>query len=151
MVNGTSLRWFFPSIEKIHAGLTGGHLGLNKTLSKIKDNFYWLNCKKRCIPFIARMKKKKEDLFFGKGTSCKNACKIGQHFVGSPFERVGIDLVGPFPKTEKENRYMLVVFDYISKWPDEYALPNQEALTVANALVGQWITRIGVPLELHWD
>ena len=34
---------------------------------------------------------------------------------------------------------------------DAYALPNHEAVTVATALVENWISRFGVPLELHSD
>ncbi|XP_033727590.1 uncharacterized protein LOC117316923 [Pecten maximus] len=33
-----------------------------------------------------------------------------------PMERVGIDLLGPFPLTERDNRYILVAGDYYSKW-----------------------------------
>ena len=41
--------------------------------------------------------------------------------------------------------------DYFSKWVEAYALPNQEASTVADAVVKEWICRYGVPLELHSD
>jgi transposase InsO family protein len=41
--------------------------------------------------------------------------------------------------------------DYFSKWPEVYALPNQEATTVADVLVEQWVSRFGVPMELHSD
>ena len=41
--------------------------------------------------------------------------------------------------------------DYFSKWPEAYALSNQEAVTVANVLVSQFFSRFGVPGELHSD
>ncbi|XP_037944217.1 uncharacterized protein K02A2.6-like [Teleopsis dalmanni] len=41
--------------------------------------------------------------------------------------------------------------DYFSKWPEVYALPNQEAKTVAEVFVQNWVTRFGVPIELHSD
>ncbi|KAG5885997.1 hypothetical protein JTB14_025391 [Gonioctena quinquepunctata] len=41
--------------------------------------------------------------------------------------------------------------DYFSKWAEAYALPNQEAITVADVLVKEWICRFGIPMELHSD
>ncbi|CAB4012519.1 Retrovirus-related Pol poly from transposon, partial [Paramuricea clavata] len=49
------------------------------------------------------------------------------------------------------NRYLLVVMDYFSKWPEAYALQNQEAKTVATVIVNEFVCRFGVPLELHSD
>lgn len=46
---------------------------------------------------------------------------------------------------------MLVVMDYFSKWPEVYPVPDQEATTVAEALVQNWISRFGVPLLIHSD
>ena len=64
--------------------------------------------------------------------------------VGEPMERVAIDVLGPLP-------YILIAMDYFSKWPKAYALPNQEAVTVAGVLVSQFFSQFGVPGELHFD
>ena len=31
------------SLEAVHNGVGGGHLGVNKTLGKVRERFYWLN------------------------------------------------------------------------------------------------------------
>jgi hypothetical protein len=41
--------------------------------------------------------------------------------------------------------------DYFTKWPEAYAIPNQEAATVVEALVTNFFCRFGVPRELHSD
>jgi hypothetical protein len=41
--------------------------------------------------------------------------------------------------------------DYFTKWPEAYAFPNQEAWTVAEALVTNFLCRFGVPRKLHSD
>jgi hypothetical protein len=41
--------------------------------------------------------------------------------------------------------------DYFTKWPEVYPIPNQEASTVADALVTDFFCRFGVPRELHSD
>jgi hypothetical protein len=41
--------------------------------------------------------------------------------------------------------------DYFTKWPEAYAIPNQEAVTVAEDLMTNFFCRFGVPRELHSD
>ncbi|KAK4295125.1 hypothetical protein Pmani_032308 [Petrolisthes manimaculis] len=53
--------------------------------------------------------------------------------------------------TSRGNRFICVIMDYFTKWPEAYALPNHEAGTVAEVLVDQFFTRFGVPRELHSD
>jgi transposase InsO family protein len=72
-----------------------------------------------------------------------------QYNVGTPFERIAFDIAGPFPVTDSGNKYIMVVIDYFSKWPEAYGLPNQEAVTVSKALIKNWICRYGLPLEMH--
>jgi hypothetical protein len=72
-------------------------------------------------------------------------------YVGAPFERIAIDITGPFPESDRGNRYLLIAMDYFTKWPEVYAIPNQEASTVANALVSNFFCRYGVPMKLHSD
>lgn len=59
--------------------------------------------------------------------------------------------MGPFPETESVNKYILVAMYYFSQWPKAYALPNQEATTVAEVLAKDLYSSFGVPLELHSD
>ena len=37
------------------------------------------------------------------------------------------------------------------KWPEVYTIPNQEASTVADALVTNFSRRFGIPMKLHSD
>jgi hypothetical protein len=41
--------------------------------------------------------------------------------------------------------------DYFTKWPEVYAIPTQEASTVAEVLVDNFFCRFGIPRELHSD
>ena len=46
-----------------------------------------------------------------------------------PFERIAIDIAGPFPVTDDGNHYIMVEGDYFTKWVESYAIPNQEVTT----------------------
>jgi hypothetical protein len=74
-----------------------------------------------------------------------------QYNVGVPVERIAIYVAGPFPRSEQGNRCLLIVMDYFTKLPEAYAIPNQEASTVAEALVTNFLSSFGVPRELHSD
>jgi len=49
------------------------------------------------------------------------------------FDVWGIDFMGPFPKSNG-NQYILVVVDYVSKWVEAQALPNNDARVVVKFL-----------------
>ncbi|KAL5019661.1 hypothetical protein ScPMuIL_002553, partial [Solemya velum] len=67
-----------------------------------------------------------------------------------PFSRIAIDFVGPLPLTERKNRYILVCVDYATRYPEAFALSNQNAETVAECLVSLF-SRVGVPKEILSD
>ncbi|GBN05205.1 hypothetical protein AVEN_143034-1 [Araneus ventricosus] len=62
-----------------------------------------------------------------------------------------LDILGPLPVTSKDNRYVLVLMDYFTKWPEAIPIPDQEASTVAEELVRAWISRYRVPMILLSD
>ena len=56
-------------------------------------------------------------------------------------------------QSKQGNKYILIAADYFTKWVETYPLVNQEAVTVAEVLIREFISRFGVPLSLilHFD
>ncbi|GBN81552.1 hypothetical protein AVEN_243044-1 [Araneus ventricosus] len=54
---------------------------------------------------------------------------------------MALDILGHLPVTTKGIRYVLVLMDYFTKWPEAIPIPDQEASTVAEELVRAWISR----------
>ena len=69
----------------------------------------------------------------------------------APWQWIGMDIAGPFPRTDRGSRYILVVTCAFSKWVETFALPNQEASTIASVLVDQLFSRYGCPSVIHSD
>ena len=130
-----------------HSSPMSGHLGIKKTLSRIQRSFYWHNMKDSVRLFIANC------VVCGarKRPTSKPRAPLGEYNVGAPMDRVALDIMGPFPVSDKGNRYVLVVGDQFTKWIEAYAIPDQSALTVANVVVHEFISRFGTPLEIHSD
>ena len=70
--------------------------------------------------------------------------------VAGLFDRVGVDFV-QLPMTRRGNRYAVVFVDYLTKWPEVFAVPDQIAATVAQLLTEEIISRHGVPAEILSD
>jgi len=134
-------------LEEVHDSPSGGHFGVNKTLDRVRRRYYWVTCKsdvedwcRSCKICIAK-----------KGPSDKGKSELQLYNVGGPFERVQMDILGPFPASYKGNKYLLVISDCFTKWVEAFPLKNFKASTIAEVFVNQVVSRFGVPSELHTD
>ena len=50
-----------------------------------------------------------------------------------------MDILGPLPQTPRGNELILVVTDYFTKCTESFAIPVQEATTVVENLVGEFV------------
>ncbi|KAK6177716.1 hypothetical protein SNE40_015762 [Patella caerulea] len=135
------------AFEHLHNSPTGGHLGVKKTLYKLRSRFswygmrsdvrYWVNC---CDICSSR-----------KRPAHKPKAPLKLYCVGAPMERIAMDIMGPLPLTLNGNKYVLVVGDYFTKYTDAYPIKDTTALTVADTLIERFVTHFGVPLSLHTD
>ena len=54
--------------------------------------------------------------------------------VAGAFDRVGVDVI-QFVTSRQGNMYAVVFVDYLTKWVEAFAVPDQTALTIAKLLV----------------
>ena len=62
----------------------------------------------------------------------------------------GLDFMGPFPPSFG-NQYILVAVDYVSKWVEAVALPNNTSASVVKFVKKNIFTRFGVPRAIISD
>ena len=110
---------------------TAGHLGGKKTLSRVRQMFYWPGLQSDVRSYVAGCEtctKRKEP-----NPTKRAPMQIVRS--GYPMERLAIDILGELPMTPNGNKYILVISDYFTKWTDALPMPNMEACTVAKTLV----------------
>ena len=117
-------------LQACHDSLVAGYRGNTKTWTKIKTNFYWPNYQldvriwvRKCLS-CAKKKGRPE-----------RSNSLLRDPSGKPFDRLGIDIMGPLPTTQNDNKYIMVVIDHFSKYSEAYALPSHTAIDVSDAIV----------------
>ena len=133
-------------LNSIHSSTTGGHLGIFKTVEKVRERFY-------CPGFQDDVK-----LFINRCEQCQkraNPHKTHRHSLvkWTPsylFHHIGIDFMGPLPLSDG-NQHILLIGDHFSKWYEAIPLPDQTASTTVTALLEKWIFRFGCPHSIHSD
>ena len=124
-----------------------GHLGIRKTLGKIRQRYYWPGLQNDVRNYVAGCEK----CLKRKGPLQTKKAPMQVVRSGYPMERIAIDILGELPQTEKGNKYILVIADYFTKWTESFPMPNIEARTVAKILVEEVVCRFGIPDVIHSD
>lgn len=105
-------------LKQLHDSKSAGHLGIKKTLQKLRERHYWYrlrsNVENWCNACDVCNSRKR--------TLRKPKVPLQTYSVGAPNVRKAIDFMGPFVKTEKGNRYLMVVGDLFSKWTECYCM-----------------------------
>ncbi len=71
--------------------------------------------------------------------------------VGAPMDRLATDVLGPLPVTPRGNYYILLVTNHFTKWVEIFAIPDQTAVTCAEVILNEVISRFGCPLTIYSD
>ena len=132
-------------LYNLHSDSLAGHFALEETYRRVKVRYYWPQMYDdvwRYVQTCDECQRKGKN----KRTEPLHSIKVGQ-----PFDRIGMDIVGPLPTTNKGNKYIVVATDYLTKWPEARALTNAKASSVVPFFYENIICRHGCPKELLTD
>ncbi|KAJ8048736.1 hypothetical protein HOLleu_01168 [Holothuria leucospilota] len=131
-----------------HESVLGGHQGTKRTLDKILTNFYWPGIGADVRRFCQSCDVCQRTITKGRVTKVP----LGDMpIIDTPFERIAVDLVGPIkPATDRGHRYILVLMDYSTRYPEALPLRNIDTETVAEQLLGVY-SRLVIPREVLTD
>jgi hypothetical protein len=130
-----------------HDNAFSGHLGVNKTKTRLLQQFYWPRCFKDSERYVQ---------------SCDTCQRVGKAnektkapmklvpLIKEPFQRLIVDIVGPLPRTLAGNRYILTLLCPATKFPEAVPLDVASSQNVVDALL-EVFARLGFPKELQSD
>ena len=125
---------------------TAGHLGVTKTRNRMLQRYYWPGVFKDVAEYCTTC----EICQRSRGRRPARAPLVPMPLINKPFFWVAMDIVGLLPKTRRGNRYILVICDYATRYPEAIPLPSVEASRIARELI-LLFTRVGVPQEVLTD
>lgn len=122
-----------------------GHLG-KKTGRRLLRRFYWPTLFKDVAEFcrgcpICQILAHR---------NIKRAPLVPLPIITEPFTRVAMDIIGPLPRSQLGNNYILVLCDYGTRYPEAIPLKSIDAEHIAEQLISVF-SRVGVPREILMD
>nr|VZI47949.1 unnamed protein product [Spirometra erinaceieuropaei] len=132
-------------LTDLHAEL--GHVGRNKTEAAARQRFWWPHLRDQVAIFCNTCK----TCATFKAPQQRHRAPLQPMLTGFPFQRLGLDIIGPLPFTTSGHRFILVMVDYFTKWAEAVPLLRQDAASVTTAIFNNWVCRFGAPLSVHSD
>ena len=130
-------------LKETHSARFGGHFAEQSTHATLSKTYWWdgmyadivAHCRS-CLTCAART-----------GGGRHPPTPLQPIPVSGAFDLMAVDVM-QLPTTENGNQYVVVFSEYLTKWIEVFAVPNQRAETIARLFVEQVICRYGIPNRL---
>ncbi len=131
-----------------HDHALSGHLGENKTFSRISLYFYWPGLKSAVSEYcrschVCQLAGKPN-------RAIPNAPLHPIPVLSEPFERIIIDCVGPLPKTKSGFQYLLTLMCAATRYPEAIPMRTIRAKNVIKELI-KFFSTFGIPRVIQSD
>ncbi len=133
-------------LNLVHSHPLAGHLGAGNTIQRIRDRFHW----PRLEAEVKRFCQACPDCQKTSPKPPPPTPLIPLPIIEVPFERIGMDLVGPLLKSARGHEHILVVVDYATRYPEAIPLRKSTAKNIAHELF-LLFNRVGIPTEILTD
>ena len=133
-------------LQLAHELPLAGHMGKKKTSERILQRFYWPTLFHDVAEHCRICGECQRTSPAGKS----RAPLVPLPVIDEPFQRMAMDIVGPLPRSHSGNKYLLVVCDYATRYPEAVPLHTIDAPRIAEELV-KVFAQVGVPREILTD
>ena len=134
-------------IDRHHNHKTAAHMGINRTITRLQQKYFWPRMKDSVTEFIRKC------LLCAKRKAHKRNFAPLQPLPAATFawQRVAMDIVGPLEESYAGNRYILTMTEFSSRYVETAPMKTQTAESIAKAFVETIILRHGAPDEILTD
>src|SRR3569832_733061 len=135
-------------IAAYHDATLARHFSGHKTLQNIKQKYYW-DTMSHLITTYCKFCDKCQRI--NATTHPVKAILFPMTDIRGPFDKIGIDCMGPLTLTQNRNRFILVFVDYFTKYTEAIALKDITAQTVADSFVNTIVCHHSSPRMMISD
>ncbi len=138
----------FEILLTCHDEPCGGHFGAKRTAFKIfQAGYYWPTLHQDVRRYTSQCDRCQR---MGKPTP-KDEIPMQPQVTFEPFEKWGMDFVGPINPPSKQKQYIIVCTDYLTNWVETKAIEAVIEEKVAEFLRENIFYKFGYPRELVTD
>ena len=134
-------------IRWAHDHPMAGHAGRIKTTHRLISRVYWVALRRDVYKYVQQCPLCQQFKY----DNLPMSMPMQQHIVTEPWHTIGIDLMGPFPMTQKQKQFLLVVVDYFTRWIEVFPLRTTTADVIANVVINEVFCRYGLPTHILSD
>ena len=131
-----------------HDRLISGHMGISKIISRIRQHFTFPGLEQAVRKYVLSC------------TQCQKVARINLKdraplvdipIVSEPIQECVTDFAGPFePASSSGKKYVLILVDAATKWPEAVAMTSQRADKVVDERINLF-SRLGLPRVIRSD
>ena len=137
-----------PLLEMFHDTAWGAHQPFDTMVQKLQLRYYWPTMMADARHFVesctpCAVYKKGENL----------TVPLKPIRAVSPFYMIAMDVLTPNPETptSRNNKHILVIQDYFTKWVVAIPIPDQTSHTVLRSFIDHWFSVHGIPRVILTD
>lgn len=134
-------------LHDAHDTPEAGHMGIDKTYHRLQLYYYWPGMYKDVVEYV----KSCSDCQLVKVPRELPCGQMGYRYIDGPWTNVSGDIMGPFPASYNQDKYLIVFVDRFTKYVEMKALQQANAQTVLKAFEELIINRWGCPKYLLSD
>ena len=101
-------------LQLAHDVPMAGHMGITRTKNRLLQCYYWPGV----FTDVANYCRTCEVCQKSNPKSPPRAKMVSLPVIEQPFQRVAMDVIGPLPRTQRGNRFILTICDYATRYPD---------------------------------
>ena len=132
------------ALQRNHDAPTAGHQGFERTLERLRREAYWVSMARDVEQYCRECTKCQQSKL-----SRPPRAPLTNMPIGQPWQMIAVDIL-EVPLSTNNNRYLLVVQDYFTKWAEAIPLIDQTAARITGELI-KLFSMYGHPAILHSD
>ena len=130
-------------MQDSHGGVMAGHFSRNRLFAMLSRHWWWETLH-RDDQLLQELPGVHRRIWFW----TSSATPTPSHPSSAPISQImGVDIM-ELPMTEQGNKYVIVMQDFLTKWPLVFAAP-EKATRIAHLLVEEVVPMFGVPEALY--
>jgi len=140
-------RHFERVFRVLHCHPSAGHFGIGAMQKKFRQKLFMPGSGSRIATEIVNCVQKQNFV-------SKDQYVYHRTLEPKPFSRIYVDIVGPLPSDSYGDRavsHLVTMMDGFTKWAEAIPVSDTSAERVAQTVFNHWVSRYGVPDQIHSD